>query len=151
MTVGGEMGGNPVENNPNPLAMTFVNQISKIFRGAKAAGYRVKAGHLIAPGFIQRMFGQRQQLNMGKTHLPHVGNQGGGDFSVREETGRIARITAPGTQVDLVNGQRLAIAGLLAAAGHPLLVTPRKIGDIPDHRGAFGANFAEKLIRVGFF
>jgi hypothetical protein len=50
--IAGEMGGDPVQDDPDALLMQMVNEKLKIGRRAIAAGHAVVARHLITPGSI---------------------------------------------------------------------------------------------------
>ncbi len=45
----GEMGGNPVQDNPKPVLMAFVDKILEIRWSAETGCNRVKSCHLVAP------------------------------------------------------------------------------------------------------
>src|SRR5262249_4718884 len=62
----GEMPRHPVEQNADPGLMASVDEELKIAWAAEPAGWCEKSGRLISPRAIERKFGDRQQLDMGK-------------------------------------------------------------------------------------
>ena len=67
-----EVGGYPVQNHAHTGLVELVDEIHQVVGCAKAAGGRKISGTLIAPGVVQRMLGDGQQLHMGKTHLLYI-------------------------------------------------------------------------------
>ena len=99
--VPGEMGGDPVHNHPDARLVELVNEVFQVVRGAEAAGGGEVAGALVAPGGVQGVLGDGEQLHMGEAHLLHVGYQVGGDIPVAEELPLAG--APPGAQVALVD------------------------------------------------
>ena len=58
------MPGHPVEDDAEPGAMAGVDQRGEIGGRAEAAGRREQAGRLIAPRAVERMLGDRHELDM---------------------------------------------------------------------------------------
>src|SRR5271166_5062353 len=52
--------------------------------------------------------------------------------------------------MDLIHGDRTVERLPLCPSGHPLLVAPGELGEIPDHRRGLGTEFGGKSVRVGF-
>ena len=113
---------------------------------AKAAGHREVARGLVTPGFVQGMFGYRQQFDVRVAHLDDIRNQALRHFSV----GVKAAIWVPPPRagvhfVDVDRGMQPIPAGALA---HPLVVAPGiLIGD--DLRGRAGTQFVKTGIGIG--
>ena len=153
-----EMGRNPVQNHADPLAVHIVHEIHKIIRSAVTAGGRVIAGHLIAPGGVQRMLHHRHQLHMGVTHLLHVIRQRTRDFPVivKFRAGdllafrvQLQLLAFPGAQMNLVNGHRAGKQLVLRPFLHPIPVLPLIPSDIPDHGGRVRAQLRVIGVRIG--
>ena len=87
----GEMGRHPVEDDPDVLLMTLVDEVHEILRDAVSAGDAEGSGDLIAPGFIEGMFHDRHQLNMGESKLCDVGDKLVGKFPEGQEALGIGR------------------------------------------------------------
>ncbi len=66
MAIFGEMRRNPVQDDTDILLVHVVHEILEILGSAVAARRRVVAGDLVAPGGIQGVLGDGQQLNMRK-------------------------------------------------------------------------------------
>ena len=109
VTVFGEMGRNPVEDHADLVLVALVDKVHEIFRSPVSAGDAERAGHLISPGFIQRVFHHRHEFNMGESQLLDIGDELVGQFPEGEKTFRIFRVTLPGTWMDLIDGQGLII------------------------------------------
>nr|WP_291608518.1 hypothetical protein [Bradyrhizobium sp.] len=71
----GEMAGHPVEQHAKAFGMAGIDQRGEIGRRAEAAGRREQPGRLIAPGAVERMLADRQEFDMGKTHVAGVARQ----------------------------------------------------------------------------
>ena len=52
-----------------PLPMQVIDEEAEVLRGAEAAGGGEIAGALVAPGGIQRVLGDGQQLDVGEAQL----------------------------------------------------------------------------------
>src|SRR5262249_58068719 len=65
----------PIQNHGESIAVAFLDQRSEIGRGAEAAGRRKKAGRLIAPGSVEGMLTDRQELDMSEPHIARVSRQ----------------------------------------------------------------------------
>ena len=80
----GEMAGHPVEQHAEALAMAGIDQRGKILRRAEAAGRRIEAGRLIAPGAVERMLADGQEFEMGEAHVARIGRQLLGQLAIGE-------------------------------------------------------------------
>ena len=91
----------PVQQHTDAGLMTAIHQKLQIVGRAMPAGGREIAGGLITPGVIERMFGDRQQLDVREVHLPQVTHQLHRQFAVVEEAA--IGIASPGTQMHFIN------------------------------------------------
>src|SRR5258708_77586 len=62
----------PIENYTYAVAVTVLDEITEVVGLAVAAGGREIADRLVTPAPVVRMFGHRQQLDVGVAHLLHV-------------------------------------------------------------------------------
>src|SRR5690606_32328345 len=62
----GEMGRHPVQDDANAGAMRAVDKPGKTLRLAETGRRGVESRRLIAPGRVERMLGDRQELDMGE-------------------------------------------------------------------------------------
>ena len=102
---------------------------------------REVAGDVVAPGTLVRVLGGRHQLDVGVALPADVLHQLVGQFEVGETT-------PPGTQVHLVDADRLLVLLLQAAVVQPLLVVPGELA-LVDDRGGVRRSLAELGERVG--
>ena len=148
----------PVQNHADALPVHIVHEIHEVVGSAVTAGGRVIPRHLIPPGGVQRMLHHRHQLHMGVTHLLHVIRQRTCDFPVivKLRAGDLLALCVqfqllafPGTQMNLVNGNRSGKQLVLRPFLHPLPVLPLIPADIPDYGGRVGAQLRVIGVRVG--
>ena len=154
--ISGEVGGNPVQNHPDALAVHVVHEIHEIIRRAVPAGGGVISAHLVAPGGVQGMLHHRQKLHVGVPHLLDVLRQFRGDLPVivkfRADDGvpllvRLNLLSHKGTQMQLVDGHGLGLRVRLGPLVHPGLVVPFILFNVPDHGGRVGAQL--RVVGVG--
>ena len=65
----------PVKNDADVVLVALINEIHEVFRRAEAAGRGVEPKQLIPPGAVKGKFRDRQEFNMGKTHLKDIRDQ----------------------------------------------------------------------------
>ena len=65
---------------------------------------REQADGLVAPGGVERVLGDRQQLDMGEAHIHHIGDQLAGKIVVRKKA--VAAVALPGAEMHLVDAHR---------------------------------------------
>ena len=78
------MCGHPVENHADSRIVQRVDEVTKIIRRTEARRRRVKTAHLIAPGAVKRIFGNRHQFDMRVSHALYVRGKFVRRFTVRE-------------------------------------------------------------------
>ena len=83
--VGGEMRGHPVEDHAEPRRVRAIDEARESFRLAEAPRRREQPDRLIAPGRVERMLADRQQLEMREAEIDGVGNQLVREFVVAQE------------------------------------------------------------------
>ena len=136
-----------VEDDRDAGGVERVHQEHQIVRLAMAVRRREVAGHLVAPGAIERVLHERHELDVGELVLLQVLHQGGGDLAVAERAVRLLRHAAPRAEVHLVDGDR-RLQGLLGAAVlHPGRVGPGVVERGDDRRGP-GRRLVEEADRV---
>ena len=145
-----KMGGNPVHDHRDPRLMELVDQITQVVRRAEAAGRRKHADHLIPPGSVKRMFGQRQKLDMGKAHVGHIGYQRVRHFAISQILAAVFAFAPPGTGMHFVNRHRPRKAVVAVGMRHPFLVVPAVMVQVIDDRRVMRTFFGIKADRVGF-
>ena len=143
----GEVGGHPVQDHADARLMELVHQPHKVVGGTEPAGGGKIAGTLIAPGVVQGMLGDGEQLHMGEAHLLHVGHQILADIPVGEHL--VVGGAPPGTQMYFINIQRFLIDGVALPVVHPALVPPLVAGEIVQFGGGAGTGLGVEGVGVG--
>ncbi|MNS29231.1 hypothetical protein D3C72_612260 [compost metagenome] len=149
VAVVGEVGGHPVQDHADAGLVQRVDQVLEVVGGAEAAGGREVAHHLVAPGAVEGVLGDRQQLDVGVAELFDVLDQLGRHLLVRQPGAVGVRVAHPRAQMQLVDVDgRLEGVGL-GPLGHPVGVVPLVGAEVPDLGGRRGANFAREAVGVG--
>src|SRR5262245_52692312 len=91
----------PIHINSDARLMKLVDQKLEIIRCSIAACRSVKACDLITPTWIVNMLGRWKEFNVRESHVPHIVNQGPGEFSIIE--GFKGCSPPPGSEMNLVN------------------------------------------------
>ena len=82
MRILGKMTWHPVENDTDTRLMTTIHKATEISQDAMSAGWSEIARRLITPRSIQRMLGNRHQLDMSETQRNHVSDQSSRQFLI---------------------------------------------------------------------
>ena len=126
--IGREMRRNPVEDDADAGAMGRIDEAGKAGRIAEARGRRIEAGWLVAPGRIEGMLGDRQQLDVGEAHVGDIRDEIGGQFVITQEG--IAVLALPRTEMHLIDrhghAARIAMAPRLDIG----LVVPHEVAGL---------------------
>ena len=111
---------------------------------AEPAGRRVQAGRLIAPGAVERMFADRQKLDMREAEIAHIGRKLLGQFAIGQPF--IVALAPPRAEMDLVDRDRRT-QGVQARRRR---ARARQFGFVEDDRGGLGPHLGGKGERIGF-
>ena len=68
----------PVEDHADAGLVQGVDEELEVVRGAEAAGRREVARHLVAPGGVEGVLGDRQQLDVGEAEVAARGRRAAG-------------------------------------------------------------------------
>ena len=120
--VPGEVGGDPVQNDAYPGLVELVDEVFQVIGRAKAAGGREIAGDLVAPGGVQGVLHDREQLHMGVTHLLDIGHQIASGVPVGEKLTLAG--AAPGPQMAFVDVHGPAVGRVFGPVVHPAGIPP---------------------------
>src|SRR3990172_6619613 len=146
--IGGEVRRDPVQKDADPVLMEQIDQVHQILRRSVAAGGREVSGGLITPRTVERMFGERQELDVGEAHLLYVLRQPRCNLSIAERAIAILGYTPPGPQMDLIDTHG-GLQGVAASPGvHPVFVAPLVV-KVPDHQSGARRRFVMECKRVG--
>jgi len=146
--VPGEMRGHPIQNDADLALVAGVDKGSQLVRRSKAAGRREVAGRLVAPGFIQRMLGQRHELDMGVAHFTYIGHQMFGQLSVAVDAA--IGVATPGANVHFVDIVGCMLPVQRFAPFQPSRVVPCMARQRCNARRGAGAQLEGLRIGVGF-
>jgi hypothetical protein len=120
--VAGEVGGHPVDDHPDAALVEVVDEPAEVVGVAEARGRREVPGDLVAPGGLEGVLGDGQQLDVGEPEVAHVVGQQGGQLPVGQEPA--VGPAAPRPQVHLVDAEPVAQRVPLRTGRHPLPVGP---------------------------
>ena len=81
----GEVRGHPVEDDAEAVPVQRVDEVSEIIRRAEPRGGCEIAHRLVAPAPVERMLGDRHQLDVGELRVLEVSDQLVGELAVGEE------------------------------------------------------------------
>ncbi len=102
-----EVGRCPVEKHANAGLVAAVDELHEFRRRAVAACRCIISDCLVAPRAVEGMLHDREQLEVGVSKFLYVGNELFGEFVVSEPAVAFVGITAPTSEVNLVNRDRL--------------------------------------------
>ena len=117
-----EVARHPVEDHADAGLVQPVHEVAQVVGFAEAARRRKVAGRLVAPGFIERVLGDRQQLDMREAEIRDPGHELVGDLAIVHETA--VRAAPPGAEVDFVHRERRVQPGSFRALREPGGVAP---------------------------
>ena len=143
----GEVGRNPVQDHPQARLVQGVHEALEVLRPAEAAGRGKEPQGLVAPGGIEGMLHDRQQLYVGEAQPADVGRQIGSDLPV----GHVAAVgpAAPGAQVQLVDADG-GLVGAGAAPGlQPGAIPPGVVLQAVDDGGRAGGRLTAEGKGIG--
>jgi hypothetical protein len=80
----GKMPGHPVEQDAETVRVAGVDQRGEIGRRPEAAGRRIQAGRLIAPGAVERMLAHGEEFNMGEAEVAGISGQLFGQIAIAQ-------------------------------------------------------------------
>ncbi len=75
VSVGGKMRRHPVEDHADPLTMQHVDEVHEVLRRPVACGGREVPGRLVAPRAVERVLGDRHQLDVREAVVADVVGQ----------------------------------------------------------------------------
>ena len=119
-----EVGGDPVEDHADAVAVQAIDELPQLVGRAMAWSGGEVARHLVAPGAAERMRHHRQQLDMGEAHVLGVVGELVGQLEVGEGAVAVERIQPPRAEVNLVDRYRRRQRLLLGPRSQPPLVLP---------------------------
>ena len=132
MLIRWEMAGHPVDQDADAVLVQHVDEMLKVLGRAEPAGRRIQGERLVAPGSIERVLVDRQQFDMGESHVLDVGREALGQFPI----GQVAMVflgnALPGPEMHLVDGHRAVPVVDRLPALHPFAIRPFMLGQPVD-------------------
>jgi hypothetical protein len=146
--VGREVRRDPVEQDADAFLVKMVDECHQLLGIAVARGRREVAGRLVTPRAVERMLGQRHQLDVREAEPLDVLGQLGRDLAVRQRAVAVLDDATPRAEVHLVDRDRRGRIARLRARRHPGGIPPL-IRRLPhDRRGARSELVADR-VRIG--
>ncbi len=85
--VGRKVRRHPVEDDADAPLVQVIDEVHEVLRRAVAGGRREIARDLIAPGAVERVLHDGQQLHVGEAHLDHVVADGVRELPISQSSG----------------------------------------------------------------
>ena len=151
VSVSREMGRNPVQDDPDLVAVHIVDKITEIFRSSVTGSGCIISCHLISPGTVKGMFCDTHQFHMGISHFLHIVRQCVGQFPIVIESFILFVFPGmffPGTRMDLVNSHGVFFHVELLPFLHPCGVGPFVVSNIHYFGSRAGTKFRTIGIRI---
>src|ERR1700761_772713 len=101
------MARDPVEDNSNSLLVAAIDEMTKLIRVSKTARRRIVTGDLVTPGTVKRMLGDREQFDVGVTHLFDVRDQAIRELDITQIPVVLFRNSGPRPEVHFIDANRL--------------------------------------------
>ncbi|KAF5032293.1 hypothetical protein DSECCO2_618810 [anaerobic digester metagenome] len=131
VAVGGEVGRHPVEDHPDPALVEGIDEVHEVLRRAVPARGGEVTERLVAPGGVERVLHDREELDVREPGLKQVVHKFGRCLPVTQGPVLFLRYLPPRPEMHLVDGYRSIGRVLLLAAAHPPPVPPG-VGEVPD-------------------
>jgi hypothetical protein len=144
--VGREVRRHPVEDHADAGLVQHVDQVHQVLRRAVARGRREVAGGLVAPGAVERMLRDRQQLDVRESAFAHMVGERMGDVAIGRQ--HVVAGPAPRAEMQFVDRDGRRQRGAVRTLRHPAAVVPCVL-QRPGARGRRRWNLAEEAVRVG--
>ena len=136
----------PIEDDADAGCMGLVDETGEAGGIAVSPGRGEEPDRLIAPGGVERVLADRQQLDMGEAEVGDIGHQPGGQFVPGEKPPPL--FLGPRAEMDLVDRHR-PTAIVARPRLHPGLVGPLEDVDARHHRSSRRPHFAGEAEGVG--
>ena len=133
-----EVGRHPIEDDADAALVQCVHEEHEILRRPKTTCRCEIADGLIAPGAVERMLRDRQELDVGVAHVVNVIGQAVGQFPIGQPAVALSGVAHPRSEMDFINGDGRGERVASAAMGHPFFIVPTVTRQIPYFRRGFG-------------
>ena len=146
MGVGGEMRGHPVQDHTQAGGVRFFDKVREASRVAKARGRCIQAQRLVAPGAVEGVLADRQQLDVAEAQAHGIRDQRVGEFIPVQPAVAVLGLAPPRAQVHFVDadGRTQRIGGLACGRAR------HRRGQRRNDAGGGRAQFGGAGHRIGF-
>ena len=131
--VGRKVRRHPVEDHADAVLVQDVDQLHEVLRRAVAGGRREIAGRLVAPRAVERMLGDRHQLDVGESLIARVLGERQRDVAISRQLCGVP--PSPRSKMHLVDRNRRIERVVRFAVPHPRRVLPRVVERPGTRRG----------------
>ena len=129
-----------------PVLVQMIDEVHEVLRRAVARGRREIAGGLVAPGSVERMLGDRHQLDVREAHVAHVVARARARARGSSGNCRPCAATSRGAPRRSRSARRARCAAPRDAIHSPSLPLPL---ERPHPRAGRGRELAEEAERIG--
>src|SRR5262245_57757002 len=149
MVVARKVRRHPVDDDAESGLVTAIDEAHEVMRRAEACGRRVVADDLVAPRLVERMLGDRHQLEMRVAELERVSDELVAEILPAQEWALTVVGSAPCARMHLVDVDRAARSVAARAGTYPVVVAPRVAIERCDDRAVLRPQLHRKAIRIG--
>jgi hypothetical protein len=114
----------PIHDDAETCLMTAIDQIPQIIRLAKTLCRSIETDGLIPPGYIDRMLGLWQELNMRESHIANIGDEFIRELGILQRPIVLLDPASPRPKMHLISALRAIEGHGSALFRHPITVTP---------------------------
>src|SRR5882762_2407811 len=138
----------PIEKDSEASVVAAVDKVHEISGSAVAAGGGEVADGLVAPGTVEGMLHDGEQLDVGIAKFLYVGDELIAEFAISEPAAALFWDTAPSAEMDFVNGDRFLEPVRLGALGDPSGVIPLIGIQVGDDGASLRAELGAEGVRI---
>src|SRR5256884_9654258 len=142
-----EVRGYPDEDHADAAAVQVLDEIHEVLWRAVAGTRGEVAGDLVAPGAVEGVLHDRQQLDVREAELARVVGQLRRQLAVAEVAIALLRNAPPGAEMHLVDRPGVAERVGAGAVPHPLLVVPLE-AQVPHDGGGARRYLGAECVRI---
>jgi hypothetical protein len=91
-----KMGRDPIKDNTQSCGVAAVYEVHQVLGCTVPGGRSIVSSNLITPGPVKRVFSQREEFDIVKPHLPHIGDELFGCLSIGQASVAFLGPSLPG-------------------------------------------------------
>ena len=143
-----EVGGDPVEDDPDAVLVALVDEVHEVGRCAVPGSGGVVAADLIAPGPVEGVLGEGHEFDVRVAHVGDVRNEFVRESAVRVQVAVF--IDFPGTGMHFIDVDGHVVDAGGGAVLEPLVIVPGvAVVDVIEFRGCPGSRLHMIAVGVG--